>query len=163
MQEECKDAFLSSLGVGAAPGLAFLGVSQKGSRSCCPPAMAAGSCCLSQGMMLPMQKQQGIMLPVFPGRSSHSAHQGLVSGRERGGIPIHRGEVLTSVEGSSSFLAAATKFSMNQALGTHHSLAMPQLLIREKILPVPGGSHGSRSLEEHPGHDRFSVQNPLGV
>lgn len=88
--------------------------------------------------MLPMQKQQGVMLPVFPGRPSHSAHQGLVSGRERGGIPIHRGEVLTSVEGSSSFLAAATKFSMNQALGTHHSLAVPQLLIREQTFQCLG-------------------------
>lgn len=109
VQGKYKDAFLSSLRVGAAPGFGLLGVSY-------PQEIER----LQD--LLPSSPGSWKLLPftgdhVSSGRSSHSTHQGLVSGRERGDIPIHRGEVLTFVEGSSSFLVATTKFSMKQTLG----------------------------------------------
>lgn len=55
-------------------------------------------------------------LPVGDLLNQHSkiSHQAGV----RGGTTIHRGKVLTFVEWSSSLLAATTKFSMKQTLGT---------------------------------------------
>lgn len=114
---------------------------------CCPPARGAGSFCLSQRML------PGGDLLNQHGKISHQVGV-------RANTAIHRGKVLTFVEGNSSLLAAAAKFIMKQTLRTpQRPGTLPQVVNQWKNPPVLGDSLGSGSLEGSSGHGR-QVQAP---
>lgn len=83
--------------------------------------MGAGRFCLSQGIMFPvgdLLTQQHIQ----------------VSGRERGNIPVHKGEVWTLWKGAVLLLQQLP----NSAWSKHHSWQHLRLLIREETLECRG-------------------------
>lgn len=103
MREKYKGAFLSSMRVRAAPWLGVLGVWDRNLLLSSPGSWK----------LLPSQKN---ILPVGDLLTQHSKI--LNQAGVRGDTAIHRGKVLTFVKGSSSLLAATTKFSMKQTLRT---------------------------------------------